>query len=133
LLEALHGWASERIGHLLSQAGASDPTPIEQLRALAQTWIRSAAEDPLVARTLLLRPSGRQADPPALEPLSARIAHVVLGAVRLGIVAKRPDARRVGLIAGSYLVAGIHASAGAEPHIEPVAADLVDITLRAFR
>jgi AcrR family transcriptional regulator len=132
LLEALHQWASARIGDLLAEAGASDPTPIEQLRAVAEAWIRSATSDPVVVCTLLLGAPASKGEPPALEPLSARITHVVLGALRLGIVARRPDPRRVGLVAGSYWIAGVRAAAGA-PNVDSMASDLVDITLRAFR
>jgi AcrR family transcriptional regulator len=111
------------LSRTLDQAMASANTPIEQLRALARGWMKWAVtREP--ARITATMSSGATV-------LDARLEAVAHDLHHHGIAAAAPPPRRLQLLAAAWSDAPRQLRS--EDEAEPIAMELVELTLRALR
>ena len=113
----------------LDQSLSDANTPVERLRVLAHAWIASASSEETLGGAIHVRP---EVDDLISRSLQRRLALVLEDTRRSGITATGVTARRLGMVAAAWQVVAreLHVTLAAGA---PVAADLVDFTLRAFR
>jgi hypothetical protein len=116
-------------------AAALDPqldraaTPIEKLRALAHAWVTLANSERALLKLALRYPDDNSNWRPE-TPLLRHLAVILEAARASGVIALLASERRLGMVVAAWRRA---VRDGVGPEAAPLARELVDFTLRAFR